>query len=133
MADDREKIELLKSFFSAKTDEELADKLGVSVFAVRSWKQRGSLPKKYELLLLGSASFGGSGIHNSFNSGGINGTQNYGNISINDLNLTKYGSDWDNFIKLFEEHGSSGLLKKFIQILEGHKEMNESIGGLSKI
>lgn len=52
MGNDIEKIYELKTFFGVKTDEELAQKLEVSVFAVRNWKQRNSLPKKYELKIL---------------------------------------------------------------------------------
>ncbi len=46
-----EKIKVLKRLYRATTDQELADKLGASVFAVRNWKQRNSLPKKYELII----------------------------------------------------------------------------------
>lgn len=52
MTEDRQKIDRLKEVFGVKTDEELAEKLDVTLFAVRSWKQRNSLPKKYELILL---------------------------------------------------------------------------------
>ncbi|MFL1707048.1 S24 family peptidase [Campylobacter sp. MOP7] len=52
MTDDRQKIDRLKEIFGVKTDEALAEKLDVTLFAVRSWKQRNSLPKKYELILM---------------------------------------------------------------------------------
>ena len=50
-----EKVMILKELYEVSTDEELANKLGISVFAVRNWKQRNSLPKKYELIIAGSS------------------------------------------------------------------------------
>ncbi len=47
-----DKLRLLKKKFNVKTDQELADKLEITVFAVRSWKQRGVLPAEYELLIV---------------------------------------------------------------------------------
>ena len=52
MTEDRRKIDRLKEVFGVKTDEDLAGELGVTLFAVRSWKRRDSLPKKYELILM---------------------------------------------------------------------------------
>jgi len=51
MSEIADKIRLLKKKFSVKTDLELAEKLRITVFAVRNWKQRGIIPTKYELLL----------------------------------------------------------------------------------
>ena len=34
-----EKVAQMKKIFNVKTDEELANKMGVSIFTVRNWKQ----------------------------------------------------------------------------------------------
>jgi phage repressor protein C with HTH and peptisase S24 domain len=55
MGEIADKIERLKMFYNAKTDEELAKKLDVSVNTVRSWKQRKAIPAEYELQIMQNA------------------------------------------------------------------------------
>lgn len=47
-----EEIDALKRAVGAKTDMELAERLGVQRFAVSKWRQRATLPAKYKVLLL---------------------------------------------------------------------------------
>lgn len=47
-----EEIDGLKRAVGAKTDMELAERLGVQRFAVSKWRQRATLPAKYKVLLL---------------------------------------------------------------------------------
>ena len=89
MDEDIEKIKELKRIFGVKTDEELAQKVGVGVFAVRSWKLRKSLPKKYELLLIQKR--GDVNIHNSKFGDFINGDK-YSYDSINKPNTALLSS-----------------------------------------
>lgn len=50
-----EKIDTLKRMLNAKSDAELARKLGIDKRTVSSWKIRGKIPERFELMIEGKA------------------------------------------------------------------------------
>ena len=105
--DSAEKIRILKQIFEAKTDEELAEKLEVSVFAVRNWKQRDNLPKKYELLLVQKV---GDSFSNNANSVIVNGNNSGSIINGHQVNVS---DEFMEVAELFKKYGIGELLKKW--------------------
>lgn len=119
--DDLEKIAELKKLFKVKTDEQLAQKLGVGVFAVRNWKIRKSLPKKYELILLESE----KRFLNNSTSVVIHGS-NSGHFVNNSDNVNLNSAPSDNrddvvlteFCELYEAHRTPQIQKELAKLTE---------------
>lgn len=117
-----EKVAQMKRIFDVKTDEELANEMGVSIFTVRNWKQRGDVPKKYELKILKEQGIrlSDTKISNNTNSIIVNGS-NHGNIANG--HQTEVSTELMELIELFKEYGNNAILKKWKNELENLKEI----------
>ena len=113
-----EKVAQMKRIFDVKTDEELANEMGVSIFTVRNWKQRGDVPKKYELKILKEQGIrlSDTKISNNTNSIIVNGS-NHGNIA------NGHQTEVMEHIELFKEYCNNAILKKWKNELENLKEI----------
>lgn len=118
-----EKVAQMKKIFDVKTDEELANKMGVSIFTVRNWKQRGDVPKKYELKILEEhgVRLSDTKILNNTNSVIVNGLS-HGNITNG--YQTEVSKELMEFIELFKEYGNSEMISRWRESLVEPEELN---------
>ena len=118
-----EKVAQMKKIFNVKTDEELANKMGVSIFTVRNWKQRGDVPKKYELKILKEHGIrlSDTQISNNTNPVIVN-SDNVGDI-INRHQM-QVSNEFMEFAELFKEYGNSEMISRWRESLVEREELN---------